>query len=130
MKRVVLSLFAFAVTLTLTAVAADDKVPSTKEIMGKANTPKGLVKTIATAAKGEKWDAVAKDAEQLKAYGEALGKNKPKKGEAESWEKLAGAYKASTAAIAAGVEKKDAKAVADAAAAIGKSCGACHSAHK
>lgn len=128
MKRGILVLVAFVAAVSLTAMAADEKAPTTKEIMAKGN--KGALPKIAAAAKAGKLEGVADAAKQLKAYGEALGKNKPNKGDEKSWEKLTAAYKENTAAIAEGVEKKDAKAVAAAAAAIGKSCGGCHGAHK
>jgi cytochrome c556 len=128
MNRVLMAVVAFAAAVSLTAIAADEKVPATKEIMSKGM--KGALPKIAGAAKSEKLDSVAAEIKTLKAYGEALGKNKPNKGDEASWKKLTDAFKASTAAVAAAAEKKDAKAAAEAAGAIQKSCGGCHGAHK
>jgi cytochrome c556 len=128
MKRALIVMMVFAAAVTFTAIAAEDKAIPTKEIMQKGI--KGALPKITAAAKKGDVSKMGDAAATLKKYGEALGKNKPNKGEQESWEKLTATFKEQTAAIADGVEKKDAKAVADAAAAIGKSCGGCHSKHK
>lgn len=108
----------------LPAFAADDEEPKfkTKQIMkvafkgSKENPP--LLKQVASG-KG-----TAEDAKKLHGMLVALSKNKPKKGDAESWAKFTGALvKASQ-----GVIDGD----ADAAKALSKAanCKACHSAHK
>jgi hypothetical protein len=89
---------------------------------------KSLISKVKTSVKGGKWDDAKTAADALKVFGEALGKNKPEKGDADSWKKLTDKYKASTAAVAAGAEKMDAKAVTSA---LGKiNCKECHDAHK
>ena len=126
----VVALAAFAVTVTVGGlIAADDKVPTVKEIMTQGHKgTESLIAKVKGAVKGEKWDDAKVPADALKVFGEALGKNKPAKGDAESWKKLTDAYQANTAAVAAGVEKKDAKGVT---AALGKiKCAECHDAHK
>ncbi len=125
----------FALTLGMGAIGAedkkDDKVPTIEEIMkqGHAGT-KSLKAKIELSAKAEKWEDAQKSAVLLKAFGEALGKNKPEKGEADSWKKLSVKYSKTTADIASATDKKDAKAVSTALGALGKSCKECHDIHK
>jgi cytochrome c556 len=128
----VVALAAFALTVSVGGlIAADDKVPTVSEIMKVGHAGgKSLIAKTKAAVKAEKWDEAKVPADALKVFGEALGKNKPEKGDAESWKKLADKYKASTAAAAAAVEKKDAKAVGEALGKIGTSCKECHDAHK
>ena len=129
---VVIALAAFAVTVGVGSLtAADDKVPTVSEIMKVGHAGgKSLIAKVKTAVKGEKWDDAKVPADALKLFGEGLGKNKPEKGDAESWKKLADKYKTNTAAVVAGVEKKDAKAVGEALGKIGGSCKECHDVHK
>jgi hypothetical protein len=107
------------------------KTPTISEIMKKGHAgAKSLLKTVGAQAKEGDWDAAAKGAKTLKLYGEALGKNKPERGDEESWKKLCEEYQMSTAAVAKAVEEKDAAATATALGKIGKSCKGCHDAHK
>jgi cytochrome c556 len=120
-----------ATTLAYSASAADDKVPDISEIMTKGHkgTDAYLAK-IKTAAKADKWEDAQKYAKTLAFFGENLGKNKAPKGDDKSWEKLTKEYMENTKAVAKGAEDKDAKATLAGLDAIGKSCGACHKAHK
>jgi cytochrome c556 len=113
------------------ATSADDKVPEISEIMikGHKGTDAFLAK-IKSEVKGEKWEDATSHAKALAVFGEALGKNKPPKGDEKSWKDLTEKYSANTKAVLAGVEKKDAKAANTALGAIGGSCGGCHKAHK
>ncbi len=125
----------FALSLGMSAFAADekkeDKVPTVEEIMKKGHAgTKSLKAKIDASVKTEKWEDAQKSAVLLKAFGEALGKNKVEKGDAESWKKLSDKYMKTTADIAAAADKKDAKAVSTALGALGKSCKECHDAHK
>ena len=128
----VVALVAFAVTVTVGGLtAAEDKVPTVSEIMKLGHAGgKSLIAKVKTAVKGEKWDDAKVPADALKVFGDALGKNKPEKGDADSWKKLTDKYKTNTAAAAAGVEKKDAAAVTAALGKIGGSCKECHDSHK
>lgn len=113
------------------ANTADDKLPTIKEIMGKGHKgTDAYIAKIKTDAKDGKWDDAKDYAKSLVAFGEALGKNKPPKGEAESWEKLTKKYLDNTKTVAKAVDDKDAGATNKALGAITKSCGECHSAHK
>jgi hypothetical protein len=111
------------------AMTADDKVPTVKEIMKKGHAKTdGYIAKIKADAKEGKWDEAKEYAKTLAFFGEALGKNKPKKGTAESWKEQAAKYEASTKAALAAVEKKDAAAVNKALGSI--NCAGCHKGHK
>ena len=114
-----LSCFIVVSICNLSARAADDEAPKykTKEVM-KAAFKGPLIKKVAAGD--------ASDEEKKKLYGMlvALGKNKPPKGEADSWKKLTdGLIKAGKAATEG---DKDAGAMLKKAA----NCKACHSKHK
>ena len=102
-----------------TQAADDDSAPkySTKDVMKKAM--KGpLLKKVAGGG--------ASDAEkkELHAMMVALSKNKPKKGDADSWGKLTGALvKASQAAVAGDAKAGDMLKKTS-------NCKACHGTHK
>ena len=125
-----------AVAFSVGSFAADDKKkddkknPTIKEIMKKVPGKEGMVAKTNAAAKVEKWEDAQKLAKQLAEYGEALGKNKPKKGDNDSWEKHAKGFSEAMTSISDGAEKKDKDAVNDAVAKFGKSCKACHDSHK
>jgi cytochrome c556 len=113
------------------ASSADDKLPDIGEIMKKGHAKSdGYLAKIRGEAKDGKWEDATKDAKSLVILGDALGKNKPPKGDAKSWETLTKKYSENTMAVSKGVEAKDVKAVNTALGAIGVSCKECHSAHK
>lgn len=116
-----------------TAAPEDKKgdVPTIKEIMAKGHKgTDAYLGKVKAAVKAEKWDDAQKYAKTLAVFGEALGKNKPSKGDADSWKTLSEKYAADTKAVADAAEKKDAKAANEAIAAIAGSCGGCHKVHK
>lgn len=126
----VVALAAFALTVSVGGLtAAEDKVPDVSTIMKKSFGGKTSLKSqIGSSLKGENWDDVKKLAAEFKEHGDALGKNKPNKGDADSWKKLTKKFADNTAALAEAADKKDAKAVT---AALGKfNCKECHDAHK
>jgi hypothetical protein len=107
--------------------------PEIKEIMQTANKPTGLyfglMKELGTARPD--WEDAADDAKQLTALVEALGKNKPAKGDATSWQTLTAEYLTSAKALEQAVLKKD-KATA---LAVGNRmgmafCKKCHDVHR
>jgi hypothetical protein len=107
------------------ANAADAEI---SEVMKKSFGKGGYKSSIVAAVKDANWEDAAKLAKEWNELAPALGKNKPPKGEAKSWEKLCGGFAAATKGVLAGTEKKDAKAVTKAMGAI--NCAACHKAHK
>ncbi|WP_439626610.1 cytochrome c [Gemmata sp.] len=109
----------------------DDKTPTIKEIMAKGHKgTEAYMGKVKAAVKAEKWDDAQKYAKAMSVFGAALGKNKPKKGDADSWKTLSEKYAGDTKALFDATEKKDAKAANDALGTIGESCKACHTPHK
>lgn len=107
----------------------DEKLPDISEIMKKGHAKTdGYIAKIRESAKDEKWEDANKYAKSLALLGEALGKNKPPKGEADSWEKLSKKYAENTKLVLKGTEDKDAKAVNKGLGGI--NCGECHKLHK
>ncbi len=107
----------------------DEKLPDISEIMKKGHDKTdGYIAKIKEATKDGKWEDAQKYAKTLAFFGENLGKNKPAKGEAESWKKLTDKYHTNTKAVLKGTEDKDAKAVAKGLGGI--NCGECHKLHK
>lgn len=109
----------------------DEKLPSIKTIMVQGHKGSdAFLGKIGAEVKGEKWEDATTHAKAMAVFGEALGKNKPKKGDAESWEKLSKAYNENTKALLKATEAKDADAAGKALKALGGSCKECHTAHK
>ena len=109
---------AFGLSWGLLATAQDDKPKYTiKEVMQKAHKG-GLMKKVASG------QGTKEDAQQLVEMYNALGKNKPPKGEAASWEEK------TKALIAAAQDVVDGKQGAGPRLQQAANCMACHSAHK
>ena len=109
-----------ALLTTIGLNAADDEKPkyTIEEVMKKAHGKNNLPKKLAAGT------ATDKEKEDLVAYYEALGKNKPPKGDAEGWKKKTDAL----LTAAKGAVKGD----KDELAALKKAvnCKACHDVHK
>ncbi len=136
-RRLVACLSIAAFAMSVGAIAQDKKdkkddkkTPTTKEIMKKVPGKEGLVAKVSAAAKGEKWEDAQKIGKELKGYGEAIAKNKPKKGETTSWEAHTKGFNETMTAIADGADKKDKSAVADGVKKFGTLCATCHKDHK
>ncbi len=132
MAAMVVAALAFGFSLTASN-AGEDKTPPTKEIMQKMNGKKdapGLLKKSEDAAKAGKWEDAQKYAKEMGELAKAIVKNKPSKGEEESWKQKTKEFAETWAAIAVAAEAKNAK---DHAAAVKKfraSCMACHEEHR
>ena len=109
----------------------DEKIPTISEIMlqGHKGSDAFLAK-LKGEVKDAKWEDALPHAKALNLFGEALGKNKPPKGDEKSWKDLTTKYAENTKAVLAAVEKKDAKGAGKALGAIGGSCMGCHKAHR
>src|SRR5439155_26089728 len=111
------------------AASADDKkdkddLPDIPTIMKRAHAKTdGYLALIKSSAAAGKWEDASKDAKSLVLAGDALGKNKPPKGDAKSWETLTKKYSENTMAVQKAVEAKDAKGVDSSVGPIQKSCG-------
>lgn len=131
MRRAIPTVLALvlAAGLTVQLAAQDEKPPTAKEIMIKLNKgPNSLCPKIGQALKDDPvdWDAVAKQAEQFGPLAEALGKAKPRRGEADKWAKTTEAYAATAKELADAVEKKDQGAAVAAHKKLAAACQNCH----
>jgi len=118
-------------TMSLKATPAADETYSIEEIMEYNHSgKKALTNKVTLAVQAGKWDEALPAAKKMKLLGAALGKNPCPSGDASSWEKLTMRYAEHTAAIAAAVEKKDAKLATAAIATLKQSCKTCHDAHR
>jgi hypothetical protein len=107
----------------------DEKLPTISEIMKKGHKETdGYIDLIKAASKDGKWEDANKYAKTLAFFGESLGKNKPPRGEDDSWEKLTKKYAENTKLVLKGTEDKDAAEVTKGLSGI--KCGECHSVHK
>jgi cytochrome c556 len=109
--------------------AQDEKVPTIKEIMVKLNKgPKSLCPVIGKELKDEtiNWDEIAKQSAEFSSLADALNKNKPRRGDAEKWTKVADSYAANVKELADAVEKKDKNAAVEAHKKLAGSCMNCH----
>ncbi len=130
MKRLACVVAGLALLAVGVAVAAD---PTIKEIMTKAHKgSKSLLGDLRAELKQDEpdWATVQKDSKELVELGTSLGKNKPPKGEQESWDRLTSAYLANAKALDAAAGQMDKGAAQTALGKIGGSCKACHQAHK
>lgn len=103
-----------------------------KEIMTKANKAGGLFPQIQKGLKAPSpnWANLKNESEDLVSLATMLGKSKPPKGEAASWDIISKGYLDEATALKTAIAAMN-KAGADAA--IGKlatSCTGCHKAHK
>lgn len=119
--------------VVLPSAAEQDKDPSIKDVMKKANGgSKGLCAIIGADLKGKdiKWETVQKESKEFADCIAFLAKNKPPKGDQEAWEKACKAYSADAKALVDAAEKKDAKEALAAHKKLASACMGCHQAHK
>ena len=107
-----------------------EETPDISTIMQKGHGKGGCLATIGAAVKGGEWEKAQKSATVLAGFGEALGKNKPPKGDEKSWKALTEKYAENTKAVATAAEAKDSDKTQAALKAIQQSCKGCHSVHK
>jgi cytochrome c556 len=112
-------------------VSADDKNPTTEEIMKKINGKNGSHKLIAKALEaGPDWDTITKHAKIYADLAAQLEKNKPEKGDAASWKKLSQAYAQEAKALTDATAKKDTEKVKEVFGKLKESCDTCHENHR
>ena len=117
----------------LPSFAEQDKDPTIKDVMKKVNGgSKGLCAIVGADLKSKdiKWEQVQKDSKELAACVAFLTKNKPPKGEQESWDKLTKDYIATAKDLVAAADKKDDKAALAAHKKLVGACMECHKAHR
>jgi hypothetical protein len=135
MKRAVsLVVSGFVVAGLVVAVSAQDaKTPTIKEVMGKLTKgPNSLTTTINKELQVEEptWDDIKKHSKEFCTFAEALGKNRPPKGDEKSWTKLTDAYNESAKALSEAADKMDKKAAMAAIKKLQSSCMNCHKSHR
>lgn len=135
MLRLVAFLFGgslVAVILATSAPAsADDKNPTTEEIMKKLNGKNGSHKLIGKALDaGPDWDTITKHAKIYADLAALLEKNKPEKGDAASWKKLSEAYAKDAKTLSDAAAKKDTEKVKETFGKLKESCDTCHENHR
>lgn len=121
-------LFVFAIG----SAASDDPVPDISEIMTKGHKPGGFKDKInAELKKGTPdWSAVQEQAKDFAKLADALGKNKPPKGSADSWKKQCEAYAKIVTSLDTAAQKKSKTDCTSAMGKLNQSCNTCHKAHK
>jgi cytochrome c556 len=128
---VITGALALGAIVTGTAVRADDKDISIKEIMTKAH--KGgdaLLAKASKAAKSKDFDSLSTSAKELVKLGKDLGKAKPEKGDEKSWKKLTASYLKNAEALDTAAKDKDLGGAQKSLKALQTSCKACHTPHK
>ena len=125
------SLVAFVLAAS-TPASADDKNPTTEEIMKKLNGKNGSHKLInkALEANPPDWDLITKHAKIYADLSALLQKNKPEKGDAASWQKLSQAYAKEAKALSDAAAKKDTEKVKETFGKLKESCDTCHENHR
>jgi cytochrome c556 len=111
----------------------DAKFVSTKQIMKICfDEEEGLLEVLTTMAKEKepKWDKISEKTGAWVKAAEDLGKNKPKKGTAESWEKLTKKFVDDAKALDTAAGKKEAEKLLAALKPLETSCKGCHPSHK
>jgi hypothetical protein len=114
-------------------LAQEAKTPTVKQIMGKLNKEESSLTTvIAKGLNADKpaWDDIKKEAKEYATLTESLCKNKPPKGDMDSWSKLTSAYAETAKTLASAADKNDKKTAKAALEKIQNSCRACHNVHK
>lgn len=116
---------------TSTPASADDKNPTTEEIMKKLNGKNGSHKLIGKALDaGPDWDTITKHAKIYADLAALLEKNKPEKGDAASWKKLSEAYAKDAKTLSDAAAKKDTEKVKETFGKLKESCDTCHENHR
>jgi cytochrome c553 len=113
--------------------ADEKKTPSIKEIMVKAHkTGTGLLPKIGKDLKADElaWDTIQKETKDLVELTGCLEKNKPPKGDKDSWEKLCQSYVKGAKTLDDAAQAKDKAAATAAQRKLAGSCVKCHEAHR
>src|SRR5262245_58689873 len=116
--------------LILTVLAA---APTTREAMKKLNGgPNSLHQTLKLDLKDDDpdWEAIQESTAEYVTLTTGLGKNKPTRGEAASWERLTKAYHDDARALDPAAKRKDRRGATAALTRLGNACTACHKAHR
>jgi hypothetical protein len=120
-----------ALALTSAVLAADLDI---KMIMKKVNSPTGLVYNIGKDLKDDEpdWDNIQQETKELAELAAMLPKNKPPRGDKESWARLTASYVEAAKALDAAAQKKNLSAAKSAQARLAApaTCKGCHAQHR
>jgi hypothetical protein len=130
--------FLGAAAMTISAVGAAEnekkeaKLLTIEEIMKKAHGKGGTLGSIAPLLKATKvdWEALESKSKELSSMADDLAKNKPEKGEAESWEKHTKGYKSKVEDFSKAVKDQDVAAATKAQKSFFATCMGCHKVHR
>ena len=132
MKRWLL-LGLMALCVPVAAVAFDDEAMTIKKVMNKlhkGSTSEQNVLKKEAQANPPNWEAIGKLTKDFVILGAAMARNDPPKGDKESWQKLCADYTKTAKALDDAATDKNIDKLKSAQAKMGKSCKACHTAHK
>ena len=131
-RKVYLSV-GLAMTLVTALFAQGGKTPAISEIMQKAHQSKtGLRAKIGDEVdkSSPDWTEIQRLSKEFVELTAALEKNKPPRGDAAQWQKLAKQYADSVKNLDQLVAKKDAKEVKAATQKLAANCKGCHDEHR
>ncbi len=114
--------------VTVLAVA-----PTTREAMKKLNGgPNSLHQTLKLDLKDDDpdWEAIQEETAEYVKLTADLGKNKPPKGDAASWQRLTKDYHDNARALDAAAKRKDRRGATAALTRLDNACKACHKVHR
>ena len=121
-----------ATYLAQPAEGRDEKVLTTKDIMGKVGKPTGLYPSVAKELREADpiWAEVQQQTKEMSKLLAELGQATPPKGDKESWTKLTRAFADNAKALEAAAAKMDLQAARNISKKMSDSCKGCHSVHR
>src|SRR5262249_7458075 len=105
----VLGALVLAVAFSTALAQKKDETPDIETIMEQAHGKRRLRAHVLAAAKGEKWTDAKKASDEWAKLAEALSKNKPPQGEADSWKKETANYSKVLKTLSTAVKDKKAE---------------------
>jgi cytochrome c556 len=121
-----------ATYLAQPAEGRDEKVLTTKDIMGKVGKPTGLYPSVAKELREADpiWAEVQQQTKEMSKLLAELGQATPPKGDKESWVKLTRAFADNAKALETAAAKMDLQAARNISKKMSDSCKGCHSVHR
>jgi hypothetical protein len=108
----------------------EEKVPTIQQVMKTAHGKTAFQGQANAALKARDFDKLSRIAKDWEKSAVALSKNKPRKGEQDSWDMLTAGYLKNIKALGEGVGKKDEEAITRALKFVNTTCTMCHLKHK
>jgi hypothetical protein len=113
--------------------AAKGQTPSIRQIMRKLTAPRGsLTEEIGKELEADlpAWETIQGQTKEYVQFASALGKNTPRRGSQESWEKQTAAFAELAMKLDQAAQAKDADAALDVHAQLKNTCNSCHREHR